>query len=217
MNNKLAGALLAATLSIASTAHAGTIVNISGASPDADHQGSGVDNPDAAVGTSVHFTYAVQLQLAAGDYSIRDAWGMKGATYDAWDFENGADGSWTDHFSVGAYIDGQSNYATYTLLMDGLPGTGSGHHGGFGSEADASNAFLASPAFTLHLDQDTLVGFAAPDYDLWDNTGGVSLYVERVGSPSAVPEPANVLMMLAGLGGLAGLARRRARAATRGA
>lgn len=208
---KLFVSALLATAFGASCAYAGTIVNISGASPDADHQGSGIDNPYALVGTAVHFTDARQLQLAAGDYTIRDAWGMKGALYDAWDFQNAAEGSWTDHFSVGAYIDGQPEYATYTLLIDGLPGTGSGHSGGFFTEADASNAFLAWPTFTLHLDQDTLVGFAAPDYDLWDNTGGVSLYVERAGAPSAVPEPANVAMMLAGLGGLAGLARRRAR------
>ena len=191
-------------------AHAGTIVNIKGFS-DGVSAGSGVDNPGTPVGFGLHFTNAVQLQLQAGDYTITDAWGKAGALYDAWDFENGAGGSWTNHFSVGSYIDGEPNYATYTLLVDGLPGTGTGHYGGFDTEAEASAAFLAFAPITLHLDQDTLVGFAAPDYDLEDNSGGISLEIDRVGSTTAVPEPANVALLLSGLAAVASLARRRAR------
>lgn len=197
---------VAVVLALQAPAQAGTIINIKGFS-DGVSAGSGVDYPFAAVGTTVHFTNAVTLQLAAGDYSIRDAWGESGAIYDAWDFQLGVEGSWTDHFFVGAYQSGSSDNAAYTLLLDAIPGTGAGHFGGFYSEQAASDAFLGWSPFTLHLSQDTLVGFVAPDYALSDNLGGVSLDIARVGILSSVPEPTNLAFLLAGLAGVVGVAR----------
>ncbi|MEO5688988.1 MAG: PEP-CTERM sorting domain-containing protein [Burkholderiaceae bacterium] len=206
-------ALLTAALgavAFCAPAHAGTIVNIQAYTSGASI-GAGIDYPFAAVGTTVHFDHPNTLQLAAGDYTITDAWGQAGALYDAWNFQLGADGSWTDHFSVGAWQGNADSPSAYTLLIDGLPGSGAGHYGGYFVEGDANASFLAHAPYTLHLDQDTLVGFAAPDYALWDNAGGISLEIDRVGGPSAVPEPTNVMLMLAGLGVMAGIARRRAR------
>ena len=211
MKPSLASILMSAvlgTLALTSSAQADTIVNIKGYS-DGAGAGSGVDNPFAAVGATVHLSNPVMLHLAAGDYRITDASGRAGALYDAWDFENGVEGSWTNHFSVGAAQGGEDSSA-YTLLLDGLPGTGAGHFGGFYSEKEASDAFLSWAPFTLHLDLDTLVGFAAPDYYLPDNQGGISLDIARV-DVSAVPEPQNVMLMMAGLAGLAAVARRRSR------
>jgi hypothetical protein len=197
------------TLAVCAPAHAGTIVNIQGYS-SGPSIGAGIENPFAAVGSTVRFDHPNTLQLAAGDYAITDAWGRPGALYDAWNFQLGVDGSWTDHFSVGAWQGNADNLSAYTLLIDGMPGTGAGHFGGYFAESDANASFLAHAPFLLHLDADTLVGFVAPDYALFDNAGGVSLEIDRIG-PSAVPEPANVMLMLAGLAVMASIARRHAR------
>jgi hypothetical protein len=73
----------------------------------------------------------------------------------------------------------------------------------YATEADAAAAFLATPAFRLHLAQDTVVAFSSTDYFLADNLGGMSIRI------SAVPEPAGAAMMLGGLAAVAGWIRRR--------
>jgi hypothetical protein len=150
MKPTLVSALLPAalgTVAFCAPAHAGTIVNIQAYS-SGDSIGAGIDNPFAAVGSTVHFDHPNTLQLAAGDYTITDAWGQAGALYDAWNFELGVDGSWTDHFSVGA-SQGSADLSAYTLLIDGIPGTGTGHFGGYVAEADSNASFLSPhrPAF----------------------------------------------------------------------
>ena len=90
---------------------------------------------------------------------------------------------------MGSCIDGNTQYATYTLLIDGLPGTGTGHFGGFDTEAESNAAFAAHVPYLVHLDQETVIGFAAPDHDLDDNLGGSPWTSNPLVRPRPCPNP----------------------------
>lgn len=179
-----------------------TIVNIKGFGADGAGVSTGLSYP-LAVGTVITMVNPVQLSLPAGDYVLSDAWGLPGASYDAWNYQSAAANTWDSHFYVAVQ---QGNTAQYTLLLDALslrnpacPNTNCS----WGTEAQAAAAFLATPAFHLHLAADTVLSFSSTDYFLLDNLGGMSVQI------SAVPEPARATQALAGLLLLGLLGRRR--------
>lgn len=207
--NTLRRIATAAALCTALAAQAGVIVNIKGYGGD----GAGAtiyDYGTLQVGSSVGFFNPVLLDLAAGDYTLADAWGQAGALYDAWNFQTGAPGSWGSHYVVAAAnADG-----SYTLLLDaGGPAdpTCHNHFCAWDTEEQARDAFLGAAPYTLHLAADTRVAFVAADYDLSDNAGGISISVDRVGATAGngVPEPGSLALALAAGAGLAGAMRRR--------
>jgi PEP-CTERM motif len=200
-------ALVAGTLMMGSSAYAtSTIVNINGAGPD----GSGVPHAYAypvAPGSFITMVNPVVVNLSAGDYLISDGYGQPGALYDAWNYQLGAAGSWDSHFYAAVE---QGTSSTYDLLIDGLSNRDPGciyHNCSWASEAQASAAFLATPAFNLHLASDTAVSFSSTDYILSDNAGGMSLAITSV---PAVPEPETLPLMAAGLLAVGFVLKRRA-------
>jgi hypothetical protein len=194
------------SLALAGIAQA-DIVNINGAGDDG--AGAVIYGYPVSPGTAVSLFNPVEITLGAGDYLISDAWGQDGAMYDAWNFQSTVDGSWAAHFVVAAVNDG-----SYTVLLDaseaGDPSC-TYHFCGWLTEQQASDQFLATAPFHLHLDNTTLLAFASADYALGDNLGGMSLSItpESTDVP-AVPEPGSYALMLGGLIGLCAWAYRRA-------
>ena len=178
-----------------SVAQAGTIVNIKGYG--ADGAGAYIYSYPVAPGTQVSATTLfnpVEISLAAGDYSLSDAWGKSGALYDAWNFQVSAAGSWSSHYLVAEDL--RSTGGGYKILLDtGAPGdpTCQYHFCAWGTESQASAAFLGAAPAKLHLSQATTLAFVSGDYYLPDNAGGISVNV------AAVPEPESVSLWLAGL------------------
>ncbi|MDE2370789.1 MAG: PEP-CTERM sorting domain-containing protein [Burkholderiales bacterium] len=173
-------------------AEAQTIVDIKGYGADGAGVAAAYGYP-LLPGTTISMTHPVLVSLAAGDYAISDAWGLPGALYDAWDYNVSQAGTWDSHFYAAVQ---QGRSTAYTLLLDGLslrqsPCTNP--NCSWSTEAQASAAFLATPAFALHLAQPTVVAFSSTDYALGDNAGGMSLLV------TAVPEPPAALLIVAGL------------------
>ena len=180
-------AFAAATLALG-TAHA-TVVNIdaAGANPVSIDLGGGV----TGVGTT--------LQLAAGAYTVTPVdTSVAGADFEAALRFGGvnlpAQGWEWDYF--------------YAIGSQGPVQVGDGAVGGLGNPAyrdNAIDAFLSAPApVTFTLASATAVTFYWADDYFGDNSGGISLDVK-----SAVPEAGPLAMMLAGLGALGALARRR--------
>lgn len=188
----LAAAAFAA-VAAAGAANADTLVNINGAGSAG--AGANISAYPVAPGSIVSFFNPVLVDMAAGDYLLKDAWGQAGALYDAWNFEQSAPGSWTSHFVAAEVLGG----GQYRVLVDGvalLDPTCKNHFCAWDTQAQASAAFLATPAFAMHLDHAMTVAFVSADYFLPDNLGGISLSV------TAVPEPASLGLFLLGLLGL---------------
>lgn len=183
--------LPAALAAMTSLAHGATMVDVPGG-PGGAGTVESVVYP-VAPGTVLTFTNAVMLDLAAGDYLLTPAVAgvTPGAGYRAWNFQLNAAGSWGNHFVAGADL----GNGKYQVLVDGatLPEpTCKNHFCAYDTEQQATDAWLATPAFHLHLAAPTRVGFVAADYYLPDNTGGISFTV------SSVPEPASAGLMVAG-------------------
>lgn len=213
MNQSLKSMALSAALLCGLCASASAqIVNIKGYGDDG--AGANIYGYPVSPGTNVSLFNPVTLTLGAGDYLISDAWGQAGALYDAWNFQTTVPGSWASHFVV-ASSNGESGY---TLLLDaGTAGdpTCTYHYCAWLTEQQASDQFLATAPFALHLGKTTTLAFASADYALGDNAGGISLSVQPVGIAAAVPEPETYALMLAGLAFVGGIARRRGQALTR--
>jgi hypothetical protein len=183
---------LAACALLAGAAQAQTVVNIKGFG-DGAGVGGAYGYP-LTPGTTITMINPVHLSLKAGDYLLSDALGQPGALYDAWNYNANQSGTWDSHFYVAVQ---QGASSSYTLLLDALSNRDPACRNpncSWSTEAQASAAFLATPAFRLHLAQDTVVSLSSTDYFLPDNLGGISVLV------SAVPEPPVLALMLAGLG-----------------
>lgn len=185
-------ALAAALLSPAAQAQG--IINIQGFGSDG--AGANISSYPVAPGTLVSLFNPVLVNFAAGDYQLSSAWGLPGATYNTWNFQSSAPGSWASHFVAAEVLGG----GQYRLLLDGvslLDPTCRNHFCAWDTEAQATAAFLATPPFLLHLDNAATVAFASADYFLPDNLGGISLQV------TPVPEPERWAMLALGLALLA--------------
>lgn len=198
-------ALAASALALAGAAHADVLVNIKGFG--ADGAGADIGAYPVSPGTLVNLFNPVLVDLAAGDYRLTDAWGLPGALYDTWNFQSTAPGSWASHFVAAEVLAG----GQYRVLLDGvslLEPTCKNHYCAWDTQAEAREAFLATPAFALHLDHPTTVAFVSADHYLPDNLGGISLLI----TAAPVPEPASFGLLGAGLALLAW--RRRGGAST---
>jgi len=196
----LAAAVAMAAASTGASA-ADTIVNIKGY--DNDGAGAQIFSYPVSAGTLVSLFNPVLLDLPAGDYTLSDAWGQPGALYDAWNFQLGAAGSWASHYVVAESL-GNGQYSVLLDAVGKLDPTCQNHFCAWSTQDEARDAFLATAPFVLHLDHVATVAFAAADYNLADNAGGMS--VRLVG---AVPEPATYALTLGGLALVALLVRRR--------
>jgi hypothetical protein len=183
---------------------ADTLVNIKGYGSDG--AGANIFSYPVAPGTLVDLFNPVLVSLAAGSYSLTDAWGAPGALYDTWNFQTTVLGSWVSHYVAAEVLpSGQ-----YRVLVDGvslLEPTCANHFCAWSTRAQAVAAFLATPAYTFTLNQAATVAFVSADYYLPDNDGGISLWI----SAAPVPEPASWALALGGLAGVGGAvgARRR--------
>lgn len=192
----LSFAFALAALTLAGTASADTLVNIKGFGSDG--AGANISAYPVAPGTVVSLFNPVLVSLPAGNYQLKDAWGLPGALYDTWNFQATAPGSWASHFVAAEVLGG----GQYRVLVDGvslLEPTCKNHYCAWDTQAEASAAFLATPAFAMHLDRAMTVAFVSADYYLPDNLGGMSLLV----TTAPVPEPASFALLGAGLALLA--------------
>lgn len=137
----------------------------------------------------------VQLTLEAGSYSITNASLAPGANpaFSAWRYNSGSNWVWS--FMI---VDD----ATKRVLVQGCCGNV------FASQAGAADQPFAQTYFaTLTLPAKTTLDFVIEDYQLNDNAGGISLKIQPI------PEPGTFALLLAGIVGVAAVARRRGTAA----
>ncbi|MDT7837910.1 hypothetical protein [Aquabacterium sp. OR-4] len=193
MNTHTALGAALALLLASTTAQADTLINIKGHGSD----GAGTVLPlsyPLAVGSVIELDKPVLLDLLPGRYSLVNAWGMPGALYDTWNFEVPQPGSWGSHYVVAEQLPS----GRFSVLVDGqslTEPTCRNHFCAWDTRAQATAAFLATPAYTFTLKHAATVGFVAADYFLPDNDGGISLLL----TAAPVPEPATLALWLAAL------------------
>lgn len=187
--------LVSAALALSVAAHAAVVVNVPGATG-----GAGTVSPvsyPVAAGTVLDVFNPVLLDLAAGDYVITPtAAGLTpGAQYTAWNFQANAPGSWGNHFVAGRMLSG-SRLSVLLDVTTTLEPTCKNHFCAYDTEAQAIEAWLATPVFKFSLQSAATVGFVSADYYLPDNLGGISFILS---SAAAIPEPPAALLLLSGL------------------
>jgi hypothetical protein len=137
----------------------------------------------------------VQLTLGPGDYRITNAWGLPGASYGAYRYNNTTfDWGWA-----------------FVVVDDATRNTLFYKDAGYTTNSAA--AVIAQPAvqnfsYDFSLSAKTTLDFTLRDYYVNDNAGGISLKLAQIG---VVPEPMPGAMLLAGLGVVGYCARRRHR------
>ncbi len=163
-------------------------------------------------GTTAQPYNPVQLTLAAGTYDITNA--ATSGYYSGWNFNSGgqflnATSNWVWAFNMAehggniladVYADPVLNSQAAVAAL-----TGSSFHDG---NTLLANTSTASYHQTFTLTHTTTLDFYVDDYNwgLGDNYGGVALRITNI--TNAVPEPAPLAMLLAGLGVLAVRRRR---------
>jgi hypothetical protein len=132
-----------------------------------------------------------QLTLGPGTYSIQNAAGMVGATpgFTSWRFNTAANFVW--NFLI---VDDFTKKVVYYAERGGLSSS---------PTWIAANPAVQNFSDTFSLASSTKLDFMIKDSNLSDNAGGVSLSV------AAVPEPETYAMMMAGLGMMGFIVRRR--------
>jgi hypothetical protein len=148
----------------------------------------------------------VQLTLGPGTYNVSNADTTIGSYDSAWNFEGyPSSGNWVWSFVMAA--DNGSGTAGTVILDDYIAGvyaTQALAAGATGIDTYDDLTLLSGTSTAGFVDSFTLestttLDFMIDDYDLGDNGGGVSLDITPAGS--GVPEPSNVVLTLAGLGG----------------
>lgn len=150
-------------------------------------RGGNLDNP-------------VFVLLGAGEYTVTPVAG----TYTAWNawFPAGGTSGCSDTACAKGWV---NNWSIFTPDSGTLPfltlaqGTGVPGKGAF-STADLALSSALSYVFTLLAPE--RVGFVIADVPVKDNTGGMSLQIDRTEQPTVVPLPPAIAMMLGGLGAL---------------
>jgi hypothetical protein len=133
-----------------------------------------------------------QLTLGAGTYTITNAAGLPGALFQAW--------SWNLNTSSWGWAFVVADHATHNTLLYAEAGQVQNSAAAVAAQAAVQNF---STSFTLAAP--TTLDFTLRDYYVNDNGGGISLKISAV---SAVAEPGQAALLLAGLAGLGALAGR---------
>lgn len=180
------------------TAHATTIINL-----DAT-QGTGVWQQETDAAT-------VKVSLAAGTYTVSVIDNTANGGYNGYSFNTGMTIREAFDYSINGAsptsVDvGASKFTSYATSADALAAfkTGPYHLFSLSNYHYDATPGATLPALTFTLAKATDVTFGIPDNQFGDNQGGVSLAIT-----AAVPEPETYALMLAGLGALGMLARRR--------
>ncbi len=192
------------------------IVNIDATVSGCTTCSGGPLNADVALSTVVTLIKPVQITLAPGTYTITNAATVNGVetganpTFLAWNFEAGNPNGFAWSFLVatdngngtGTMLKGDFVNGTFPTLAAAASATGLET---FSYSTLLPGTSTAGFIDTLTLSKMTTLDFFSDDNFLGDNSNGVALKIE------AVPEPATLLLVGAGVAGLAALGARRLR------
>ena len=180
--------LIAAALLLAGAAQAATVVDVD-AVADSWNSGAG-----AGLDTGVALTAGQTFTVTAG---VDDLWSA--GPLPRW---SNADGLKGDLFATGSDESGQ---APGTLIGQDFGLLGAFHYGELVGQIGGGAFFAVGTSFAGAADASGDLKLFYWDTFTGDNSGSVSATV------SVVPEPASLALMLAGLGIVGGVARRRAK------
>jgi hypothetical protein len=150
-------------------------------------RGGNLDNP-------------VFVLLDAGEYTVTPVAG----TYTAWNawFPGGGTSGCSGTACAKGWV---NSWSIFTPDSTTLPFQKFGQGTGVPGKAAFSTAALAltdAVSFVFTLLAPERVGFVIADVPVTDNTGGMSLRIDRTDPPAAIPLPPALALMLGGLGAL---------------